>query len=65
MGTAGELPKAEQLQNRKFLEDMTPAEAAQAERLPVGLENKGNTCYMNATMQCLYRIDELRDSLKV
>lgn len=33
-------------------------------KLPVGLTNLGNTCYMNAVVQCLKVVPELRDALK-
>lgn len=32
-------------------------------QLPAGLVNLGNTCYMNATLQCLKSVPELRNSL--
>ena len=47
-----------------FVEDMTDAQkAATVEVLKSGLVNMGNTCYLNATLQCLRFVPELRSSL--
>jgi len=48
----------------KFAEDMTEAELAQqAGAIPAGLQNTGNTCYANATLQTLRSIPELQQEL--
>ena len=47
----------------KFVEDMDDSELQSAMDMPAGLQNLGNTCYMNATVQCLKTVPEFREAL--
>ncbi|KAH3733814.1 hypothetical protein DPMN_040249, partial [Dreissena polymorpha] len=63
MGTADDLPQAPP-KKTLFMEDMSEQQLASALEVPAGLTNLGNTCYMNATIQCLRSVPELKESLK-
>ncbi|XP_062506247.1 ubiquitin carboxyl-terminal hydrolase 14-like [Corticium candelabrum] len=62
LGSKEVLPEAPK-KKTMFLEDMSDAQLATALEMPCGLKNLGNTCYVNATLQCLKSVPELRDAL--
>lgn len=65
LGTAERAPEPPKVQTT-FVEDL-PEEQQDTtgglSRYGAGLENMGNTCYMNSTVQCLYAVPELRSRL--
>jgi ubiquitin carboxyl-terminal hydrolase 14 len=65
MGTKEEeIPKDPTAAERtQFMEDMDESQLQSALQLPAGLANLGNTCYLNATVQCFKTVPELKSAL--
>eukprot|EP00884_Botryococcus_braunii_P009225 jgi/Botrbrau1/18303/Bobra.0179s0032.1 len=65
MGTAEVIPMAPEVAPI-FMEDIPEDEqdVLGLKKYGAGLKNLGNTCYMNATLQVLYRVPELKDALR-
>ena len=63
MGSKEEDIPKEVIEKTQFVEDMDESQLQSAMKLPAGLTNLGNTCYLNATVQCFKTVPELKEAL--
>ncbi|VDK80186.1 unnamed protein product [Litomosoides sigmodontis] len=63
IGSGGMVPAPPPVSHPEENSDGMEAETSNNIVLPAGLKNLGNTCYLNATLQCFKVIPELREAL--
>jgi len=63
MGSRDEDMLQEPASRPVFLEDMTEEQSNVAMDMPAGITNLGNTCYLNATIQCFKTVPELKKAI--